>query len=223
MTSRNEEIKNMRLVEKMTLQSIAEKFGVTRHQIRNIVGSDKINARPKKYKNTGAVIRLRKEKIKDMTNLTTDEVARIFGLSKTTTSLLWEGLRHPRNGITNKKGAVIEEYIHLLLIENGIQNRLTNSSPFDVILDNGKTVEIKSRWKSHKCDSDNFYFFPINGRNKKPDFYILVIVVANRKECFIVPGNFLWNKKAIGFIFPPTKHSHSFVINYHNQFDILSK
>jgi len=138
------------------------------------------------------------------------------------TKIGWLGKRHAAKLDSSvDKGYKAEEYVSSILNENGIKHRLTNSRPHDIILENGKNIEVRSRYKTHdNCKSKNFYFFPLSEKLQNPaDFIILVIDDGKEKHCFVIP--FSKVKSGIGFVYPKTRKSRSNWHSYENRWDLL--
>jgi len=210
---RNNKIVELRNEKNWTLEKIGIFFGLSRERVRQIIGD-------------GAKIKTKAFRIKKAVELqdldvtkTTQEIKEITGRY----SIDWFGLRHPASGGNAKLGYDAEEFVSKVLTENGIQNKLTNSRPVDIILDNGLNIEVKSRSKSQFTKtSKNFYYFPLARDIVKgsADFYILVI----NEDCFVIPSHDVPAHGGIGFVWPKTTSKRGKFSNwteYHNRFDLL--
>jgi len=211
---RNKKIVELRNEKHWTLEKIGIFFGMSRERVRQIIGVD------------GVKIKIKAFRIKAASNIqelditkTTEELKKITGKY----SINWMGLRHNVSSGNAKLGYDAEEFVSKVLTENGIPNRLTNSRPVDIILDNGLKLEVKSRSKSQRTKtSKNFYYFPLIRDVVKgnADFYILVI----KKDCFVIPSNVVPIHGGIGFVWPKTTSKIGRFSNwteYHNRFDLL--
>jgi len=219
----------------ISYQGIAEVYGVTRERVRQIIGEAVVknghHRTPSLYEKRSQIEAARYTFASTHPELTTRQLAKQLGVSTGKAVEYWGDIRHAVSSKNKnaKKGAVIEEYVSKLLTRNGIEHTLTNSRPYDIILADGRTVEIKSRHKpdeTHQA-TKNFYFFPLKRVYKKEhaptaDFYIFVIV--NRKrDVFIVPKTDLPASMAIGFCWPQTNKSRGKWTQYHNRFDLLKE
>lgn len=197
--------------------NLREIFGLSAKKIKFVPSERVITAR-----NRDAEI---SKKLPHMTHLTTPEVCKMFDIGAGKAAELWNGERHATNGKMTKKGMEIEEYVSNILEEKEIKHTLTNSRPHDIILDDGRTIEIRSRFKTHdNAFSKHFWFFNLQAKikmDKPADFFILVIVNNGEKDCFVVPSNKVANN--VCFVWPPGKHtSKNNWQQYHNRFDLLA-
>ena len=210
---RNKKIIDLRVNKKWTLDKIGIFFGVSRQRIEQIVGNTD-NIKTKAFRIKKAV------ELQDLdVTKTTQEIKEITGRY----SVNWFGLRHPASSGNAKLGYDAEEFVSKVLTDNGIPNKLTNSRPIDIILDNGLKLEVKSRSKSQPTKtSKNFYYFPLIRDVVKgtADFYILVI----NEDCFVIPSSDVPGHGGIGFVWPKTTSKQGRFSNwteYHNRVDLL--
>lgn len=211
----------------ISYQGIADIYGVSRERVRQIIGGVVTKTghhrTPAVYEARARVEAERYVTAQAHPELTTPELAKMLGVTKT--SKYWGGIRHATNNANTKKGGEIEEYVSDLLTCNGIKHTLTNSRPFDIILEDGRTIEIKSRHKSQDTAiSKNFYFFCLYHRSRKnaekADFYILV-VVNGKRDVFIIPQSDIPASMAISFCWPAGSYARGKWHKYHNRFDLL--
>jgi len=223
---RNKEMKRLRFVEKWTADKIAIYYGISRERVFQIVGRGKIDGINRVNPIAARIIQDNKiiqDKLKKIKHLTTGEALKVLGIKGK--QLNWNGERHATNHINMKRGMKIEEDVSKLLDSLGIKHELTNSRPFDIILDSGATVEIKARFKTHKNKySENLWFFNIQrntcAKNKMPDYFILVIVRENKNIYFIIPREDV-GVKNICFCYPPNTRAKKWV-QYQDRFDLLT-
>lgn len=212
---RNEEIKAMRTEKRWSLEKIAIFFGVSRQRVHQIVGSTGF------YTHDYCKINQAVDYLDLDTSKTNEEM-----YEKTGKYPKWGGLRHAlKDGSSVKAGFDIEDYVSETLDSLGIRNVVTNSRKYDIVLENGKTIEVKSRRKPHQ--QTDYYFFPLFPKismSKPADFFILVIVKENKNDCFIIPKDAVPAHGGIGFTWPKSKQkrgNYSCWTEYHNRFDLL--
>jgi len=223
---RNKEMKRLRFVEKWTADKIAIYYGISRERVFQIVGRGKIDGINRVNPVAARITQDNKiiqDNLKKMKHLTTREALKVLGIKGK--QLNWSGERHATNNINMKKGMKIEEDVSKVLDSLGIKHELTNSRPFDIILDSGATVEIKARFKTHKNKySKNLWFFNIQrntcAKNKMPDYFILVIVRENKNIYFVIPREDV-DVKNISFCYPPNTRAKKWV-QYQDRFDLLT-
>jgi hypothetical protein len=224
-TIRLSEIQNLRLNEKWTLDKIGILYGMSRERVRQILGNTgniaesfiNISAGKKEMLSFVAI---------NETDKTTQEFASKYHVHKGVAMAAWRGLRHKiKEGSCAGLGFAIENFVSEELLKNGINHQLTNSRDVDAILDNGKTIEIKSRHcPCKKMTSKNFYFFPLERSIKKchPDYFILVVVIEDKKDIFIIPKEYIPSHGGVGFCWPTTfLPAHSIYSGFHNRYDLL--
>lgn len=210
-SERNQKIIALRS-EGKTYEELANIFGVSRQRIQQITGdtglfSDII------IKNLGKT----KQSAVDISSTT--------GLSIAT---VYKKFGNFRLGINDKGGSVYkgkkyEKTVSGKLSSMGIENQLMpNSHPFDILLANGKRIDVKGT--SHKMQPASqktpYYHFKI-GSNKKiqeTDFFILYIEPDD--AYYIFPGNMFPSGHARIYHPPLYKSKFSF---YLNNFSLLTK
>lgn len=199
----------------MTLDEIAEKFGISKQRVQQLTGKGFRN-RSQKSKEKSRLRELKRaEFAAKHLEMTTQELAVALGLSPYThrAHKYWNGARHVINATPEEeKGFAMEEHVSKMLTRKGIPHRLTNSRPVDIVLADGRTIEVRSRWMPENRgeggrDSENFFFFPMSRERKagKPlaDIYIFVICQKNwEPDCFIIPATHLPETLAFGFCWP---------------------
>lgn len=227
MLKADERTKEMKALRKKgwSITKIGIFFGVSRQRIHQIIGNTGNIAKSivsvKALRNAFA-----SEYLQTKGNLTTDEASKDLGIKNV--SRFWAGKRHAvKNGSQLSDGMKIEEYVSDLLKEQGIGHKLTNSRGYDIILDNGKTIEIRARFRAHKIQTNNFYLFPLAVKmnmDKPADFFVLVIVNNDKKDCFVIPKKKIPSGMSVGFTWPKSESTQgrfSEWVDYHNRFDLL--
>jgi hypothetical protein len=227
---RLEAMKSMRFDKGKTMQQIADQFGLSRERVRQILGNTGwIASQENLYLPRKRVTQQRRqEKIDliaqyDSPNQTTRALQEQTGLRYGLVSALRPCKRHVIDNPLCREGQRAEELVSKILNENNILNTLmSNSCHFDILLENGKTIDVKSRTHpTPGVSSENFYFFVCVRARKHdkplPDFWALVI----HEDIFIVPQTAMLPCGAIGFVWPATKRYKW--QQYHNRFDLLLK
>lgn len=229
---RREEMKKLRLENGWTVQQIGDKFRISRERVRQIIGNTGWISSPNNlFINKKEKTRKRKENLANLVKnfdspfISTSKLSKLTGIPYKKIGHLRVYKRHKVESETTTNGQKAEEFVSKILKENKIDNKLMpNRCQYDIELENGKRIEVKSRTHPEKRHtSDNFYLFICIRERKKfkplPDFLILVI----NKDIFIIPQNKIPECGAIGFVWPPNKNHHSkrHWVQYHNQFDLL--
>lgn len=209
-SARREEMRRLRFQEQLTIQEIADKYGISRERVRQIIG------------NTGAGYKQKRRKafVKSHPEMTNDVIASAIGCSEGTISQYRNGQRHALKGGNIKRGADVENAVSSILSLNGVANELMpHHHPFDILVGNGKRLEVKSSFKMMKPKSAKCAYYSFNtGRKSRIgncDFFALVIVPT--MDIFIVPSSEVTYQ--IHIIYPAkTKTKWE---QYHNRFDLL--
>jgi DNA-binding CsgD family transcriptional regulator len=212
---RKEEILSMKLKTGLSNEKIGKVFGISRERVRQIIG------------NTGRRFQSnwRNKIIESCNDLTNDELAQKLNIRSDVVAKHRKGARHEISGGTSKIGADSENYVSLVLKNNGIKHELMHHShPFDVLLSNGKKADIKSSANKINPPSalgNPYYVFNVRKEQKKLlDFYILLIIPT--KDIFIIPAKNV--NSSIHLVWPPVKFKRfktSKWTKYHNKFDLL--
>jgi DNA-binding XRE family transcriptional regulator len=109
-----------------------------------------------------------------------------------------------KSGSLVEKGMDVEYFISQLLLKNGIENKLMpGSRPFDILLSDGRRVEVKSRHMTNTIrKGKKVYHFnlPKNRTAKEhAEFFILV----TPEDIFFIPSSVIPDKKkGISFLYP---------------------
>lgn len=227
--NRFDEMERLRFIEKWSITKIGIFFGVSRQRIHQILGSTGYLAekplRPRGVSHSQDVQEAR-DLIGNETYKSPAELVEETGYSLSIIAEARKDIRCYSQQKMTLMGMKVEDYVSEVLTANGIQNTLApHSRPYDITLANGKTIEVKSRHKPHKSNSENFYFFVFKHALKKqkpnPDFYIFAIV-RDEIDLFVVPAKALGVRTALGFVFPKSKKSRkNSMRQYHNRFDLL--
>ena len=212
--ARIETMKYLRDVGGKTLQEIADIYGVSRERIRQIIGNTGLVAGKMKFEK-------RVNFISSHANLTNSQISEEIGLPKTQVAHYRFGARHKLSDGAVKRGAEAEDYISNILDANNINHKLMpHHNRFDILLENGKRVDVKAAYKIGNSPSlyrgrYNFKIMDI----EQADYYICIIMET--KDIFIIPASEIpKNSYKVAFPWPP-KNKRSKYKKYHNNFDLL--
>ena len=219
------EMLSLRHDDNWTYDKIAIKYGISRERVRQIIGNTgRVGARgpaPRKARSvvTNALVA---DAYSDLTN---DQV---LEMGYTANDMQFRAkTRHASRNKSSTMGARIEEWVSAELTKRGVNNSLTNSRPFDIILENGKTVEVKSRHKTNpECSDgrfDDFYFFVLDRykystQSPRADYYIAVVVREGKKYPFVFPKEIVPPSGVIGFRWDSRKSKW---FDFENRFDLV--
>ena len=214
---RKEEMLSMRHDEGMTNNLIGMKFGVSRQRVCQIIGNTGRNFRKEWTRKTA-----RETDISDMTR---GDIKDLPGIAQ-----VWERKfarsRHRVSGGPVEAGVNAENIVSDILSEKGIINKpMPFHSPFDILLDNGLRVEVKSASKKISPKSQNGYsYYNINirklGRGDYADFFAILI---EQKTLFIIPSSEFNKSCSHVRIFWPRNTKTSKWEKYINRFDLLKQ
>jgi len=212
-TKRNNEMRRMRYDKKLTLQEIANYFGVTRERVRQVVGNS--------AEIRDQVIQEKHEMVRSSTDLSNPEIQAVTGYCSVYISVLRSGTRHAVvKDSTVGFGQEVERYVADQLTQQGIECELMPvSHEYDILVNGCVRVDVKGTNSIHKTSpklkSPQYSFH--TKLDKDCDFYVFVI--WGTKDCFVVPADKA--KKFTTFCWPtlrPTLHKYS---KYLNAWDLL--
>ena len=214
-SKRNEVMKNLRFGDGIKLQEIANKYGISRERVRQVVGNS-----------YGLARKIRSNKEKEIVlahpEMTNEQLSKFTGLGIGKISTLRSGTRHKiDSGGTALLGRDAENYVSGVLNNKGIKHKLMPyRHRFDILLENGKTADVKSTYVLSTPDSrkHSVYVFHKQGGIKQADFYICIIMKT--KDVFVIPHQDVPKASMIVFPWPP-KMNRSKYGKYHNRFDLL--
>lgn len=218
------EMLHLRHDEKWTIEKISILFGVSRERVRQIIGNTgnigENNFSPARARSVVTNIEVA-EKYAHLNNTQVKE------LGYTSADMAYRGkTRHVSESKQATEGGKIEEWVSAELTKRGMVNTLTNSRPFDIILADGKTIEVKARFKTNEgCNSfgwKDYYFFVLNRmKYKKPapmaDYYVAVIVRDGKKYPFVLRQADVPPSGVIGFRWSAKSKWRKF----ENRFDLI--
>lgn len=216
--NRTAEMLSMRHDKKMSLQSIANFYGISRERVRQIIG------------NSGNVYlddARRKISELDMAQLTTSELAEKLGVGFVRASKIISA-NCPRHAVVEgcniSVGMKAEEIVSEILRNEGFDCALMPiHHPFDILVNGSIKIDVKSAARPSKSPSirtiNPLYRFGVKN-GKAADFYIFFMHETN--DMFIVPqhvvGKFSDN---ISFVWPSNRPEIGKYQRYHNRFDLL--
>jgi transcriptional regulator with XRE-family HTH domain len=214
---RVEEMYRLRYISKWTLQEIADKYNISRERVRQLIGNSGAGYKPERIKS----------EVQSHPELTNEELAARTGYSESTIGTLRNGERHAiKENTLMGLGTKAEETVSTKLAREGIGNKLMpHHHSFDILLSNGKRVDVKSRINKsippsakHRQITAQWKF---DCRKSKKgdyaDFFILYLWETG--DFFIVPNEAV-GTCLIAFAWPAT-HRASKWHQYHNRFDLL--
>jgi DNA-binding CsgD family transcriptional regulator len=209
-----------------TLQQISDIYGVSRERVRQVIGNTK---------DFHYVKKAREQSILNPTHLhkTDQELADELGVSVYLIQRYRSGIRRKVSDHSHLgKGVQIEEEVSGILRINRINHTLMPPShPFDILLENGKRVDVKSAHKALQPPSQRypFYWFSLKKdiRGEYADFFILAVVASGYiDELYVVPNSAILRGShgiRIGALPPEQRKSKkgSKYSKYLNRFDLL--
>lgn len=202
----------------MTLQQIGDKFNVCRERVRQIIG----NTGTSFLRKRGDEI-LRKMPESEIHNLSRQDWIKCGGMKEA----WWKvgaKIHHKLNGKSLSLGQNGERYVSKTLAGLGIKNNLAGfRSHFDIALDCGKTIDVKtcnSPKIRRKSVSKQWSFNVKKKSGKYADFFALVIWPT--KEIFIIPSNLALKYIHIQFCWPTTKPTMAKWAKYLGAFNQLT-
>lgn len=233
--AREKKILELRFRQKWTLDKIGVYIGTSRERVRQIL--ERLGLDGRISETSGAVVRTAKNVVelydtKDRVDLEKSNSYILensdigYGMLSRLRSK-WR-TRHDTLHKQTKTGMAVEEEVSTIMKAHGIENSLTEySRPYDIILRDGRTVEVKSRQKGTLLDSGRIdYHFTVWRQTKKPkkrpDFY--VIVLPEFTHVFVIPSWALGNRAAIDFILPESNGKRgrkSPYWKYRDRFDLM--
>ena len=166
------------------------------------------------------------QEIGDLFGICRDRVRQIIG----NTSNRTRGASKNRESIiggTSKKGSEAEMLVSQKLSGYGIGHKLMGyHSVYDIQLDNGLRVEVKSSsCGKHKEIISPYYKFN-TGAGYKGDYTdFIIFVLLDTKEIFVVPFSKVKSTSQVCFVWPKTiqRHHALDIGQYLNRFDFLTK
>lgn len=216
LVERNKEIKRLRLEEGKSLQEIAEIYGVSRERIRQIV-PDTGNTFLSKWTESkvGEYDLSQYHNIHDLPG------------SLSVWRKIWGKYRHNAKSGTVEIGQQFENMASSILYEMGFKNTLMpNHHPFDILLDNGKRIDVKhsdfdiSYMESQRCASPT-YRISNTKYGKDCDFFFVFIPYENQYVHFVIPSSKITTSD-IRIVFPSMGRKPSKWSEYLYRFDLLN-
>lgn len=186
-TARGQEMSRMRHEKLMSLQEIANQFGITHERVRQIIG------------NTGKeILKMRKTKrdasLRNATWKTNAQLVAETGLSEWVISNARKGTHHavePNSMIG--RGQEAEHYVSNKLNELDIENDLMPiGHSFDILIKNGLRIDVKHARKTVKTRPtirSPQYHFADKKNGKDCDYFVCVI--WETKDCYIIPAHLM--------------------------------
>ena len=201
----------------MTIQEIANKHGISRQRVQQIMGSTGKN-----------FLSIRTNKIAettDVTNMTYQEIIQQPGTKK-----VWIRKAAGNHHATNKVGDKEERIASKLMQEYEIPNTLSKlRCPYDILTDSGKRIDVKhtnynitDACISQKCVSPSYRISHMK-RGKDCDFFFCMVPDQSEKTGyanFIIPANAI-STPEIRIIWPHLGRKPSKWEQYKDRYDLL--
>ncbi len=161
-------------------------------------------------------------------DLTTSELSDFLGISYAGASRVLGGIRHEikKGNHHSKTGFDGEKFLSNKLTSLGIRHTLMPlHHPFDILLNSGRSVEVKSA--SHEMKSPSQYgkgYYSFRTRKKSiegvADLYAFVLLDCG--EVYIIPNRDVPNNDILRIYNNPSKKlNNNKYIRYKNAFDLL--
>lgn len=219
--ARASEMKRLRFEQKWSLQTIADKYGLTRERVRQIVGNSGerfVNAPEKQI-------------ILENPDMTTEELSSIVDLSPETVRRYRQGTRYKIDGNSNVAvGTAWEEWAGRQLEQMGHCVKLMPyGSPFDILVNDKCRIDVKvclapREFASLRGMINPSWSFSTKKNGNDLDFYMLVIAPA--KDVFIVPAGVVPSggyKRGIRFAWPTERPEIGKYQQFHNRYDLIAE
>jgi hypothetical protein len=201
-------------VKMWSLERIATKYGISRERVRQIIG------------NSGHLVQSRQRRIyEENKHLSNSRLSDAMGVVIGSLYHYRSGERHEIDeggkGGGQKAGAEMEDLVSKKLHSIGIDNTLMpHQHPFDILLQNGKRVDVKSTDPAAISRNSPIYSFTTGTYRKGNYCDFLILVLRDVTEYFVVPIDDA--KGIIRFCWPETSFGKkSKWLRYHNRFDLL--
>jgi hypothetical protein len=207
---RVQEMRRMRFEESKTLQEIADRYGISRERVRQILG------------NSGQVALGKKRRTyNENKHLSNSILSGLLGIVKRSIYNYRNGERHEIDGGYAKIGADTEVVVSKKLFSLGIGNKLMpHMHTFDILLDNGIKIDVKSSNPMPMSRLSPMYNFATGVYRKGHYCDFLILFLQDAKEFFVVPDREITG--IIRFCWPESDYGKkSKWLDYHNRFDLL--
>lgn len=208
---------SLRHDKKMSLQEIADLYGVSRERVRQKIGN---TGKDFLYKN----IKLPNNP-EEMTRQSVLETLE-NGRGKKNIIQLLSKIHHKINhGSSAGSGNEAEFIISKMLNSDGILNScMPLNNPFDILLDNGLRVDVKStkiKWSADPKRKTPMYKFGVkkDTRGDYCDFFICYIFET--QDFFVIPNQAIGMVESLYIGWPKSDRSWSTWHQYHNRLDLL--
>lgn len=223
---RDYEMVELRTEENWSLQMIANKFGLSRERVRQIIGNS--GSRYGGFHH-GSLDPSDRELIINSPDKTNDQLAIETGASQSVISSLRGKTRHAikESDTPLSIGFRSEELVSSLLSEMGIDNELMPCHhPFDILANGNVRVDVKTSGKVH---NDRMvspqYAFHVRGSKKRQDTDFYICLTSDTMDAFIIPASAIPESLLqVTFCWPRALRKHRDCIDwrpYHNRWDLI--
>jgi transcriptional regulator with XRE-family HTH domain len=219
---RRNEMLELRHEKKWTYQMIADKYGISRERVRQILEPTKMAYKKFWSSRSQAAFVEHGEHLE----LTNRELASILGCSEAKVSQLRKGKRHAVEGGFVGDALIWQEWASNSLRVNGINNNLMPfRSKFNILTSCNKKIAVHVANKNSKAPSARnvspIWRFSIKNKShpSRADFFMLII--TKTEDVFIIPSNKLLNYDRVDFCYPTSRPSLFRWGQYHNAYHLL--
>jgi len=215
-TERSEEIRDLRFNKQWKLQDIADKYGITRQRVHQILGNTG-RKKPDYYKEL--------INYKDYTN---KEISEVFGITEKTVAKITNHL-NIRNKVDNNynsgKNYKAEEWLIKKLNDEGITNiiRFPGTNPYNLLVNDVKVRVVSSHTPKKLEGTGNVspsWRFSLRKDREITD--VFAFIIYSLEKVFFVPNNDIpRNRNELVFSYPTEYRNSGKWQSYENNFAIF--
>lgn len=220
--NRKDEMKELRKTK--TLQEIANIYGLTRERVRQIIGNTWDALKEARKEKMNKVINDRGSFIESHEYLDNDELSKLmaekFGVKQIDYKLRSKSRHALKKESSIRLGAEAEEIVSNKLSELGIKNKLmSHVESFDILLENGIKIDVKSAQKPTSFSKQPRYAFGVR-KDKKGEYCDYFICYVFPEDVFYVIPSYEVGDVSVIFI-PYHRKKISRWNKYLNCFSVL--
>jgi DNA-binding CsgD family transcriptional regulator len=224
---RRDEMRRLRFEERLSLQKISDRFGISRERVRQIIG----NSGPK---NGGFQFNQFYDTLCDpgwlapRIDKTNREIAEELEVSVGSVSMYRGSSRHaiePESVLG--KGARAEEVVSDKLWRRGIPNKLMPvHHPYDILVGGQIKIDVKSAYKPSYPTNPSMvnpqYRFGVRSGKKREDADYYILIIVETEDYFIVPAKDVpIQQQSLTFCWPTERPEIGKWQNYHDAWDLI--
>lgn len=219
--ARAAEMKRLRFEQKWSLQTIADKYGLTRERVRQIVGNSGetfVNAPEKQI-------------ILENPDMTTEELSSIVDLPMETVRRYRQGTRYKIGGDSNAAvGAAWEEWASDRLEEMGHSVKLMPyGSKYDLLVDGASRIDVKVSIAPRDYPSMRGMVNPswsFNTKKDRIDLDFYMVILAPTKDVFVIPADQVPSGRnyrgTVRFVWPTNRPELGKYQRFHGRYDLIA-